>query len=64
MTVWDTKGCRDESQTKQSVNSSVNIYLKNTTERFGFKKQSHIQKQMYWTEKKGNAVGVPEGAQW
>jgi hypothetical protein len=58
------RACRDESQTKQSVDSSVNIYLKNTTERFGFKKQSYTETKCTGLRKKGNAVGVPEGAQW
>lgn len=61
MTLWDMRGGRDESQTKQSANSSVNIYLKNTTERFGFKKQSYTETKCTGLREKGNAVGVPEG---
>lgn len=54
------RACRDESQTKQSVDSSVNIYLKNTTERFGFKKVIYRNK-MYWTEKKGECCWCARG---
>lgn len=45
VTLWDMRGSRDESQTKQSVKSSVNTYLFKKYYREIWIQKSHIQKQ-------------------
>lgn len=65
VTLWDMRGGRDESQTKQSVKSSINTYL--------FKKyyrEIWIQKTESYTETKCTGLRKKEchwcarGAQW